>query len=112
MVAGSVPACDLKLEGADSVLKGMQGGLDGLYEVSSCESGLPTYKRKDSKPNGVQGWCSQVAALKECAHLRLQCVNGLHCAGCMCVQTTFVNLHVAEHTAAQQQQQQGRQQRS
>ena len=48
-----MPACDLKLEGADSVLKGMQGGLDGLYEVASCESGLPTYKRKDSKPNGM-----------------------------------------------------------
>ena len=52
MLAGTVPACDLKLEGADKVLKGMAGGLDGLYEVNSCESGLPTYKRKDSKPNG------------------------------------------------------------
>ena len=67
MVAGSVPACDLKLDGADSVLKGMQGGLDGLYEVSSCESGLPTYKRKDSKPNGARGWCSQAPVLRQSA---------------------------------------------
>ena len=49
-----MPACDLKLEGADAVLKGLSGGLDGLYVVSSCESGLPLYKRKDSKAHGAQ----------------------------------------------------------
>ena len=51
--AGSLPACDLKLEGADATLKGLQGGLDGVYAVSSCESGLPLYKRKDSLANGA-----------------------------------------------------------
>lgn len=46
---GTAP-CDLKLEGADKLLKGLQGGLDGTYQVSSCQNGLPLYKRKDSKP--------------------------------------------------------------
>lgn len=40
--------CDVKLEGADKLLKGTPGGLDGVYAVASCENGRPLYKRQGS----------------------------------------------------------------
>lgn len=45
--AGTKP-CDLKLEGADKLLKNLAGGLDGTYAVWSCENGRPLYKRESS----------------------------------------------------------------
>lgn len=47
VIAGTKP-CDLKLEGADKLLKDLPGGLDGTYAVWSCENGRPLYKRRDS----------------------------------------------------------------
>ena len=38
----------MKLEGADKLLKGTPGGLDGVYAVASCENGRPLYKRQGS----------------------------------------------------------------
>ena len=38
----------MKLEGADKLLKGVPGGLDGTYAVASCENGRPLYKRQGS----------------------------------------------------------------
>ena len=40
----------MKLEGADKLLKGVAGGLDGVYAVASCENGRPLYKRQGSAP--------------------------------------------------------------
>ena len=63
-------ACDLKIDGADKLLKAaLGGGLDGLYEVTSCQNGLPMYKRKDSRPNGMETLLV--------ANARLACVLGL-----------------------------------
>ena len=38
----------MKLEGADKLLKGTPGGLDGVYAVASCENGRPLFKRQGS----------------------------------------------------------------
>lgn len=46
-------ACDLKVEGADKVLKGLPGGIDGVYQVTSCESGRPLYTRTGKKAGGA-----------------------------------------------------------
>ena len=46
-IVGTTP-CDLKLEGADKLLKTLDGGLDGTYAVWSCENGRPLYKREKS----------------------------------------------------------------
>jgi iron-regulated transporter 1 len=43
--------CNLKLEGADALLEGLSGGVDGKYEVWSCENGRPMYKRANSPKN-------------------------------------------------------------
>ena len=48
--SGNKP-CDLKIDGADKHLKGLTGGLDGKYEVHSCENGRPLYKRENSPKN-------------------------------------------------------------
>ena len=48
--AGTKP-CDLKIEGADKLLRNLSGGLDGVYAVWSCENGRPLYKRQQS-PQG------------------------------------------------------------
>jgi len=45
--AGSRP-CDVKMEGADKLLKDVPGGLDGVYAVASCENGRPLFKRQGS----------------------------------------------------------------
>lgn len=50
--AGTQP-CNLKLEGADALLTGLSGGVDGKYEVWSCENGRPMYKRAASPKNGT-----------------------------------------------------------
>ncbi|EIE23585.1 hypothetical protein COCSUDRAFT_65999 [Coccomyxa subellipsoidea C-169] len=42
--------CDLKIEGADKLLRNLSGGLDGVYAVWSCENGRPLYKRQQSPP--------------------------------------------------------------
>ncbi len=47
--AGTKP-CDLKIEGADKLLRNLSGGLDGVYAVWSCENGRPLYKRQQSPP--------------------------------------------------------------
>lgn len=47
--AGTQP-CDVKIEGSDKLLRNLTGGLDGVYEVWSCENGRPLYKRKKSPP--------------------------------------------------------------
>ena len=44
--------CNLKLEGADNVTTGLTGEVDGIYEVWSCNNGLPMYKRANSLQNG------------------------------------------------------------
>eukprot|EP00884_Botryococcus_braunii_P000617 jgi/Botrbrau1/10556/Bobra.0343s0005.1 len=41
--------CDVKVEGADKVLKDLPGGIDGVYEVTTCENGRPMYSRKTKK---------------------------------------------------------------
>lgn len=41
-------ACDIKIEGADSAAEMLNGGLDGVYKVWSCQNGRPMYKREDS----------------------------------------------------------------
>jgi len=42
--------CDVKIEGADKLLRNLTGGLDGVYAVWSCENGRPLYKRQQSPP--------------------------------------------------------------
>eukprot|EP00884_Botryococcus_braunii_P016135 jgi/Botrbrau1/3204/Bobra.37_2s0034.1 len=46
--SGTKP-CDVKVEGADKVLKDLPGGIDGVYEVTTCENGRPMYSRKTMK---------------------------------------------------------------
>ena len=40
--------CDIRLEGADAHVRGMAGGLDGVYKVSTCEGGRPAFLRQHS----------------------------------------------------------------
>lgn len=40
------------VEGADKVLKGLAGGIDGVYRVSSCANGRPVYTRTGATAGG------------------------------------------------------------
>ncbi len=44
--------CDVQLQGADAHVRGLPGGLDGIYAVSTCEGGRPAFLRKRSPPGG------------------------------------------------------------
>ena len=54
-------ACDVKLTGADKTVPNLNGGLDGVYTVTACESGRPLYTRQKSPKNGAQGCCRTAA---------------------------------------------------
>ena len=54
LLAGTA-ACDVKLTGADAIVPNLNGGLDGVYTVTACESGRPLYTRQESPKNGAQG---------------------------------------------------------
>lgn len=52
--AGERP-CDVVLAGADVLLQGLEGGLDGTYILQSCLDGHPLYVRLYSASHGA-GW--------------------------------------------------------
>lgn len=70
---GAVP-CGLILKGADDLLKGLPGGLDGWYQASACEGGRPLYRRRDSRAGGAPDEELCMERLKSLQHL-LACSN-------------------------------------
>jgi iron-regulated transporter 1 len=59
-LANGTASCDLKLQGLDQAADLVSSGIDGVYKLSGCHSGRPTYKRKGDKPGGDRVlWYSQ-----------------------------------------------------
>ena len=87
LLAGTA-ACDVKLSGADKTVPNLNGGLDGVYKVTACESGRPLFTRQKSPKNGAQALqlcCSAAEVAPVCVHQPA----GAHCqagrlAGCCC----------------------------
>jgi hypothetical protein len=56
MFSPGTSACDVKLDGADKLLKtSVNGGIDGVFEVLYCHSGKPLYVRHSGRPSGTAG---------------------------------------------------------
>ncbi|KAG2429240.1 hypothetical protein HXX76_011009 [Chlamydomonas incerta] len=48
VLANGTASCDIKVKGVDKQADRLKGGLDGVYQLTSCYNGKPMYKRKNS----------------------------------------------------------------
>ncbi|GLI62884.1 hypothetical protein VaNZ11_005657 [Volvox africanus] len=48
VLANGTASCDIKVAGVDKQADKLNGGLDGVYKLTSCYNGKPMYKRQSS----------------------------------------------------------------
>ncbi|KAG2496830.1 hypothetical protein HYH03_005235 [Edaphochlamys debaryana] len=50
VLSSGTAACDVRIRGVDKQADHLPGGIDGVYELTSCHNGKPLYLRKNSPP--------------------------------------------------------------